>query len=403
MTGSPGFLRIQATGLSGRSIVLIFGFFLSLLIAASVALAQAVLPGQTQDRVFVAAGVQIDELNESAVDARDTGVSSAKAEALAVVLRRMTLKGDWERLPVLEDAALENLIRDFSLADEKFGGGRYLATLTARFWPDGVRQLLVNSGIPFAETMSRPMVVLPVLQSDTEMLLWEVENIWLQAWTEKVAPSGLLPIVVPLGDLSDIGLIDTASALNGDLEAFQRIIAKYGAGGVIVTSVKTTPEPGGTDLRVDVNSRGYGPGWEAQGAQDSFRAPADADLLAILNEVSVAAMDGLEERWKLRNLIQPGIGQQNLQVSVDLSSLDDWLNIEQRLNRTASVRDVSLSELSISGALVNLRYAGDLDRLRLALGQNGLVLEQGDAAFAEAEDFNAATSQFGSWRIRALQ
>src|SRR3546814_5337389 len=90
---------------------------------------------------------------------------------------------------------------------------RYLADLTFRFNPDQVRSLLRGAGVPFAETRSKPVVVLPVFgDSAAGPTLWTGTNPWRDVWAQRRGDDGLVPLTVPLGDLGDLAAVEIGRA-----------------------------------------------------------------------------------------------------------------------------------------------------------------------------------------------
>ena len=74
--------------------------------------------------------------------------------------------------------------------------GRAPAVSTGRIGPHGGRRLLRGAGIPFAETMSKPLVVVPVLRTENRTVLWEENNPWRAAWIKTASANGLVPLLV---------------------------------------------------------------------------------------------------------------------------------------------------------------------------------------------------------------
>ena len=72
------------------------------------------------------------------------------------MLKRLTLRIDHDRLPVLDAKQISAYVQDFGVTNEKNSRIRYLADLTYRFKPNDVRLLLRDSEVQFAETISKP-------------------------------------------------------------------------------------------------------------------------------------------------------------------------------------------------------------------------------------------------------
>ena len=102
--------------------------------------------------VFHVEGVTVDARAQDELTAKALGLASAKQQAVQLLLARLSPRHDQDRLPEADAKTMNELVRDFSLANERFGGGRYLASLIVRFNPAAVRDLLRDHQISFAET-----------------------------------------------------------------------------------------------------------------------------------------------------------------------------------------------------------------------------------------------------------
>jgi hypothetical protein len=359
---------------------------LTVLLAFAVALAAPAAWGQGAGGgtdIFTVADVPVDATAASAAAARDAARLDGQRRALQTLLQRLTLAADHNRLPHPSDARITDMIRDFSVANERRSTVRYLADYTFRFRPDQVRGLLRSAGIPFAETVSKPVTVLPVLTAGAAgPVLWDDPNPWRDAWANRNSsqPSpaggggqggGLVPLVVPLGDAADVAAIDAQKALAGDPDALAAITRRYGGGDALVAAATLA-----ADGTLAISAKRISPtGTTAIPAAILKPAPgeSEADLMARGVAQTVAAV---EEAWKRGTLLGGG-PEAVLTASVPISSLADWLAIRDRLASLAIVKRSDLLSLDRHAAEVELHYFGDPAKLGVALAQRDLVLSQG--------------------------
>ena len=98
-----------------------------------------------------------------------------------------------------------------------------------------MRNLLDAHQSPFAETESKSVVGLPVYQAAGALLLWDDPNPWRTAWQERPSEAGgLVPTVLPMGDLADMRTIGAEQAIEGDTQRLEEVATKYGAGDLVV-------------------------------------------------------------------------------------------------------------------------------------------------------------------------
>jgi len=328
--------------------------------------------------IYTVVGVSVDATAATEVAAKEASVARGKAEAFGVLLDRIVLAEDRARLETPDNAALERLIRDVAFSQERFGGGRYLADLTVRFLPDAVREYLRSRDVPFAETVSRPILVLPVFQAAGATMLWDDGNTWFTAWNESEPPDGLLPLVVPLNDLSDTLRISAGKAVALDSERLDSIVEKYDAASAMVTVAKARTDPKTGAVELTATTRFHGPGWRGAPAQELvFPGDATTTEAALLADAVPVVVSHAEELWKRRNLLRFD-QQQVLSILVPLSDLEQWVRVRRTLADIAAVRHASISQITLDEADVDLAFVGDMDQLQVALAQEEFSLSYSD-------------------------
>ena len=169
--------------------------------------------------LFQVSGIEVDATAGDAVAAREQALLQGQVEGLRRLMRRLVPAGEHGRLPSVGPAAIEGYVQNFEIADEQVASNRYLAQLTVRYEPDAVRELLQRQALGYAETVSEPIVVLPVYRPSGGAQLWPDGNPWWQAWIEHLDSERLLRLVLPLGDLQDMATVTVDQALAGDAAA----------------------------------------------------------------------------------------------------------------------------------------------------------------------------------------
>jgi hypothetical protein len=336
---------------------------------AALSLARAAEP---RFDLFTVTAVALDATAANATAARDQAIADGQQRALRMLLERLTLVGDRDRLPKVGVAQMNELLQGFEVAHERRSGVRYLAEYTFHFRPDPVRQLLRQAGIAFAETPSKPLLVLPVLHDGDRVVLWDDPNPWRDAWSAALIPAGLVRAVQPYGELDDIASIDAEAAVRGDGDKLQAISQRYGAADVLVS--QATLKTDGVHS-IDVTTTRYvagEPGREQTWVTTTAPGPGESDA-ELMQHAASGAFAQVAEAWKAANILdfsQSG----TLLARVPASSLQDWLAVRDRLGGIPAVRSSKLVSLDREGARVEIRYVGDAAQLRLAMAQRDLDL-----------------------------
>jgi hypothetical protein len=343
---------------------------------ALIAMVALALPASALTRAEIfTVSVPVDATAASATAARDEARLDGERKAFAALLDRLTLAKDRGKLPVANDTTLNQVIIGFEVAHERRSTVRYLADYTFHFRPDAVEQLLRDRGVPFAETASKPVVVLPVLETGGKPMLWEDPNPWRDAWANAKPPQGLVPMQVPIGEVEDVSAIDGAKADAGDDARLQAISANYDHADVLVT--RATIHPGGT--AVDVSTTRFIPG--SPGGEQSWVASYTANQGESQSDLLARAIAGtaaqVNDAWKQANMLDYSQAA-TLTVTVPADDLGGWLAVRQRLAATTAVQSSQLLSLDRHGARVELHYVGSPDQLRVGLAQNNLNLSGSD-------------------------
>ncbi len=321
--------------------------------------------------IYTVADVPVDERAADEVSAKTNGLAKAQAAALRTLFERLTQRIDHERLPPVTEEMVSRALRDFSVSKERFGGGRYLATLSVRFRPEGVRAMLRSAGIPYAEVASRPTLVLPVYRRGGAILLWDEPNPWFDAWARHPSPSGLLPIILPLRELADVSTISPQQALAGDDARLRAIAERYKAFSVFVAVAQVRVDRASGQSGASVNLTYHQPGAPPSRALRQFAVPEGVDRATLLNQAVRETISDIEEAWKRENL-QEIDAEQRIRVVVPLLRLGDWLSVRRKMASVPSVKKLDVARLSVREAEVNVVFMGSPEQLRRALSLKDL-------------------------------
>ena len=334
----------------------------------------AAVPASAQSDIYTVRGVPVDQTAGTAAEARQAAISAGHQAAFARLVDRLVPKAQQGSVPVLGPGLVEFYVLDFSVNNERTSAVRYLAELNFRFNPQEVRTLFRNSGVGFAETRSKPLVVLPVFGAEGEApRLWREPNPWRGAWAQRGPDEGLVPVRVPLGDLSDVASVDAASALAGDATALGAIAANYGASAVLVAHATLRGDPALGGARLDIVTSRYEQGRRLTTTRDAV-TQQDGEAGAGFFARAAGGVDAaVQEAWKQQNVLQFG-NRRSIAVFVPLTGLSDWLQVKQRLGGVAAIQAVDVNTLTRNEAKMEISFVGDEGRLTRALAQRDLFL-----------------------------
>lgn len=322
---------------------------------------------------LVVRDLPIDAEAKSAAEARELAIVKGQREAYQIMVQRIVAAADLSRVPALKDSQIVDLLEGFEIADERVAPTRYRANLTVTFQEERIRELLGGQGIAFARGAEKPIVVIPILVTEQGPMLWQDDNLWLQAWIARETPSGLVPIIVPLGDTADIEDLTAKQASRGDAAALSRFASRYGADEVAVIEARPKTASGKNGApAVSLRVRRIRPGG-SDGFDEQVRGKAGQpweELFALAADRVVARLD---QSWKEANTIRydlPGA----VRAIVPVANLGEWVKVRSALLEMPQVAEIEIIALARAGADIMLRFYGDQTQLEAALATRNLFL-----------------------------
>jgi hypothetical protein len=364
---------------------------------ALIVLGAATGRASADDSLYDVAKISLDTTAKDAVAARNIGMAEAEMRAMKIVLGRLVPQSVLEQLPALSKDEVEGMVTGFSIRKEQNSTTRYIATLDVGLNEQAVKEYLLSQGIPYSENRAPSISVLPLMIAG-DSVTGEGPDGWWQAWEDLDLAHSITPATV-LRPRQDLDAAVVKAALAGDAQALASMQSNYGYGGLVIAvgevrDGKFTTRLVGSDGVGDVNFKRA----DDLGGADPKKAASAA---------AAAAFAMLENRWKVtqsggelpaesaayeEGAPAPGPAPQeqpsgpvevprNVAALVEFSGLRDWQEIRTRLTQIAGLQDLEVNALSARTASITFDFAGSLDRLQTALGQNGFALDDRNGTF----------------------
>lgn len=340
---------------------------------------------QSGNPLFTIENVKVDVSAENALKAREQAFEQAQLKAFKELASRMLPDTQSVETPPL--MAISTMIQDYEVSDEKLSSKRYIGTYKFRFKDRSVKRYFSGQGAEYTDVASQPILVLPFLETANGTILWSHQNAWMKAWAS--APnlsSGLVPIVVPLGDLSDVSDIGDDAVLTYNRRSLQNMVARYRSSEAVIAIARAE----GTGLSVQIYRTDRSqPEYVHQILERALPNQTQDQLYARAAQSVKAA---LSKDWKKKTVVDTR-QQGSITVHVTFSSLQEWSNIQRSLKRVYGISNMQLQALSPKDAYLELTYEGTFDRLKLSLEQASLFLSPQPANVGASANYNADYSQ----------
>jgi len=333
---------------------------------------------------YLVRGISVDKTAPSATEARQLAVAEGQRRAFGALFRKLTLKNYYPDMPEVTDDQLTAMITGFQVSDEKTSAGRYIADLSFEFRREMVLPILEANNIPYSESVSKPIIVLPIFEDKGGKNLWEEPNPWRDAWLEVFeggeAPQGsqtrqddwaqpkLMPVVIPSGTLDDLKTISVNQAINMDRDAITALQDIYGASAALVAYASLQNNNG--VRRLDISYQ-----------RSDFLTPAVVETFTggdsdkdIYRAAIFDVVQNLQEGWKDQNILDRSI-QNRLAITTKINGLNEWIEIKKKAETIPAVEQITVRELSVEGVFWEISFVGDLVQLKTALAQRDLQLQ----------------------------
>jgi Uncharacterized protein conserved in bacteria (DUF2066) len=332
-----------------------------------------------------AATVRVDATADSVAAAREAARVDGQRRALVLVIDRASGSGsgsaDSAKLAKLDDKTITDMVESFEVANERMSAVRYLADYTFHFRSSKVRRLIHVDSPPAEATnkpvavegSSKPLTVLPVYRDAASAVLWDDPNAWRAVWEQRSADSGPVRMIVPLGDASDLAVIDAARAEAGKPDALAAIARRNGGDEAIV-ALATTKRDDDRLVRVDLNIKRYRSGRLV----DTYTTSLDANSGENPDDFLRRAADSIASEIANGSKKARSDQQASLAASVPIGSIGEWVTVRDKLASVPSIRRVDLLSLNRHEAKIQIKYVGNPDQLKSSLGEVDLGLDGTD-------------------------
>lgn len=335
--------------------------------------------------IYTIQDVWVEKKAKNATDARKYAVSEAGLIAYDKLIRKIISDDDYEKMPVLSHEEISNLVKGYEVKEEKIGSKSYEAHFSVSFFSHMVKKLLEENEISIVSDKGEPILVLPVYHEGSDAVLWRDINPWWEAWEKSVSDFGPVPMILPLGDIEDIGVIKVEDIFSQNKEAFNELAKKYEVKDILIAEAEydDTNFDGKPSLKVTMKFMGKNNSEKSNALYESDYGEDKAELLASaahdivskirsnrLNEISPSGFgqDGMPVQSKEKSIV----------ASIAISDLKDWLAVRDKLSQIDIIEKVEVLGLSPNEAKVKMFYGEDLSTVSYFLGLKGLNLQKKD-------------------------
>lgn len=372
---------------------------LYVLLAAFSLLFPAGLRAETNP-AYTVEGVEVDVTAENAVKAREKALDEVQVKAYRMLAERFLTPEEMATFKDPDPITASSLVQDFEVIKEQLSKKRYKGTYTVRFRPNAMKMQMASQGKTYSDVPKKPVLVLPFYEVGGQTSLWSETNPFMRAWRMLPADGGMTQItVLPLGDANDIAQVSDEVGLQYDPVEVQELADRYGADdiAILVASSEPTNTMQGR-LSINLYNNGFeGPALVQKITIDQNQGETEE---ALFTRAAMQIKSLLRSDWKANAAYVPGVTVPPPVVTTvtttttapipytrtalgpvmgygaraRFASVQDWVRLKNTLDRVYGVQAVMIKSLKPREALLDIRYAGEISALQLALQNAGIML-----------------------------
>lgn len=336
----------------------------------------ALASGPVETSIYAVQGVEVDVTSTDAASAKNQALMDVQVKAFHALVERLgSPEMAAELREKLKPEDIAPYLRSLSIEQETSAPGRYIGRFTVRFLPEKMSRFFESHGVRLPAQQADPVLVIPVFRGPEGNRLWE-ENPWRQAWINLKGEQGLVPVIVPLGDLEDTQALAVNDVLNGETIRLEALRKRYGAPSMVVAQAQPA-EGGGLHVYIEGETRlGKVSVNKIYTASEDGAESAEARAVAAFQKLMFKAYKEKSQQQAEERAVKNADGSKSVAVTVPFTSPRQWNAIRAGILATPNVTGVDLSTLNTDGAVIRLMFRGSLEELQGHLQSGGLSLSQ---------------------------
>lgn len=352
------------------------------------------------DSAFTITGVHVDVTSDNAAKARQEAFAKAQYIGFKQLADRLLSADESETFEMPDISTISTLINDFEVTNEQLSTIRYVGTYTFRFKDSEVRKFLSTRNMSYTDVASKPVLVLPFYQIGTRTVLWDEENLWKNAWAQAKTFEGLVPVMVPIGDLEDVSDVVEENPLAYDYEKLEDMIDRYNAREalIVIAEPRNITNQGGVMVPHNMEITIY---------QPTAERPRFLRNIKVENKIKndngkTMFAEGVQrvrtifrDQWKSQTVVAPSVTGNKLFARVRFGNVQQWVETQNALRHVPGVSGTKLLSLTPRMAELQIDFRGTENRLRLALSQANLTLSRSFAPYQNQDIQNNGNNTNG--------
>ena len=285
---------------------------------------------------------------------RKKALNSAYKIALLRYLNWITLEQKDDIIKIINTVIIKDLVSGYSIDSESFKKNKYSALISVNFEKKKVTELLDKKFIKYSLQEGPKTLILPVMNFNDRLILWDDPNPWFEAWLSRPLDSNLNQFILPSGEVDDLITLSAIDAKNLQYYKLKNISVKYGAKKILVLIVNILKKQNYYTLDL----KAFNGLEQNEILLEEFNFPSSGklnkDLLNLANQFS----NYYDDLWVKKNIDKNSLKSDWL-VEVRYNKFSQWIKLKNRLLNSDKVTNLLVSKLSNKRAFIDINVISE--------------------------------------------
>jgi hypothetical protein len=321
-----------------------------------------------QPASYLVENVPVSISGKSPVEARNLAVSTARRDALLILLTRLEVSINIA--DKITNDEISDMVRSEQIDNEKIAGSTYSATFNITFAKNFVDHILNEKNAVKTDQNDKKAeitLLIPAKMEKRKTILWEAENDWKKA-IEKTLNSKKTGknFVVPETDITNISAVNRDNIETANYSTLEPLLSRYGASAAYVTFFSFD----NIENKAIVNVF-YIRKLQRKQIRLSLVNTDRISYEDLLDKVASKTLDYLANPQISNDTIPNSV-----RIGVAIASLGNWMAIKSKIENSNLISQLNIESISRDYALISVNYIDTRVDIIEAFAQVGIILNK---------------------------
>lgn len=282
--------------------------------------------------------------------------------------KRILVEDEYWKIKNIDFLNINESIVKFNILEEKKNKNEFIFKTLITFDRKKTQDLLNNRNIVYTDTISSPVILLPIIKNKNIIKLWE-DNIFLLKWNSDEDKNNLVKYLIPSGDIEDQRNLDINSF---DINYYDSsyFLKKYGLKNSLILFIDFDKDLKNIQYKLTLNKTNY---------YKVFSYPInELKLSEVINIIKIET----ENIWKKKNTIFSSLVT-SVEFITNIQNIKQLNMIRSKLKKLDNIKKIKDIEISSKVYKGKIYYSGTINDLKKNLEEINYNLNE----------------NFNSWRL----